>query len=540
MRGKHLSSRRWIVASALGVALAAIFPVVGFADGQPVVGGGVEASDVPAAATLTGVARTINARTAQRLQSPARPAGFAIDRPTIPFSQYRAEKAQAGARPAGAKATPASALSSISVGFSYNADAQGGPGGGWVPPDVNATVGATQVAEVTNADFTVYTKGPSPTLLLNESLATLMNYNTQPLFDPRIEYDTIYNRWIVAAEGFPETSGAQYQFLAVSTTSNAAGSYFVYALGIPNGALGGNFWDYPQHSLTQDAVIFTGNEFNGNSYAGAFTFGIAKALLYNGLGFSVPIFGPFPGTTTPPDVIDQSPRAHLLTFSSYTSAVHNVFKYPNTGYYAIIAASGALPLNGRTAPPSAGQPGACVGPPNCLLDTLDGRFQNDTFQYGDVLWGVHDVVAFGSFPTVEWYQWRTEGGAANTVLQTNLALYSGCSDDFNPSIAAQQDGHAYLTWSVTEPVGCSLLKPSVVVTGRIAADAASTMATPALVSTSPFILTGNYDPNHGTQRWGDTSSMRFDGASANGWFANEYVPTSSCCWGTRIGRMTAS
>jgi hypothetical protein len=99
MRGKHLAARRWVVASGLGIALAVVFPVIGFADGPPIVGGGVETSDVPAAATMTGQATSINARTATHLTSPARPADAAVNRPTISFKEYRQMKARAAAVP---------------------------------------------------------------------------------------------------------------------------------------------------------------------------------------------------------------------------------------------------------------------------------------------------------------------------------------------------------------------------------------------------------------------------------------------------------
>src|SRR5207248_11740303 len=57
-----------------------------------------------------------------------------------------------------------------------------------------------------------------------------------------------------------------------------------------------NFWDFPQLGMDQDAVLITANILNGNTFLGADFFAVAKARLYNGLGFSVPVFTGLVGT----------------------------------------------------------------------------------------------------------------------------------------------------------------------------------------------------------------------------------------------------
>ena len=66
-------------------------------------------------------------------------------------------------------------------------------------------------------------------------------------------------------------------------------TFFIYNLNV-NFFGNNNFFDFPQLGMDQDAVLFTANIFNGNNFLGADFFAVAKARLYNGLGFSVPVF----------------------------------------------------------------------------------------------------------------------------------------------------------------------------------------------------------------------------------------------------------
>jgi hypothetical protein len=62
---------------------------------------------------------------------------------------------------------------------------------------------------------------------------------------------------------------------------------------------------------------------------------------------------------------------------------------------------------------------------------------------------------------------------------------------------------------------------------------------PSMINTftSGAELTGNFDPNFGTQRWGDTSSVSLDPSSfISFWTWNESVASSSL-WGTRAQKI---
>src|SRR5207253_2277842 len=115
------------------------------------------------------------------------------------------------------------------------------------------------------------------------------------------------------------------------------------------------FFDFPQLGMDQDAVLITANIFNGNTFLGADFFAVAKARLYNGLGFSVPVFTGLVGTLAPPIVRDQNASTFLIaappegtTLSKYRAT--NTSKTPTT-----LVGPVNISVPAYTVPPSAHQ-----------------------------------------------------------------------------------------------------------------------------------------------------------------------------------------
>ena len=179
--------------------------------------------------------------------------------------------------------------------------------------------------------------------------------------------------------------------------------FVVYTFNI-NGACGsGNFWDYPQLGMNQDAVVVTGNCFQGNTYLGARTFGVAKALLYNSLGFSVPVFNVATGdsTTTPSQVFDQNPHMDMLT----RNGPHQIrFNNPANAFYFVGSDRHRdhRVRRHRARLASAGQAGCTTA--SCTLDTGDGRFQAPGVEFGNSLFNVatYGLSGNGTFATPTW------------------------------------------------------------------------------------------------------------------------------------------
>src|SRR5213075_2300128 len=96
--------------------------------------------------------------------------------------------------------------------------------------------------------------------------------------DPVLLYDQLANRWLVSQ--FAGASVPTDQCIAVSTSSDATGSYHRYAF-----HLGSNFFDYPHLSVWPDAYYMSMNVFNssGTAFLGPQPFAFDRAKMLQGL-----------------------------------------------------------------------------------------------------------------------------------------------------------------------------------------------------------------------------------------------------------------
>ena len=386
------------------------------------------------------------------------------------------------------------------------------------PPDTHGAVGTTHFVQVTNSHIDMWTRQNTQTLPLAKSvtLATFFGYTTETLFDPRVVYDSTWNRWIVTADAFAESSTVQRFFIAVSTTADPTGSFFIYNLNVT--FFVNDFFDFPQLGMDQDAVLFTANIFNGPNFHGADFFAVAKARLYNGLGFSVPVFTGLVGTLAPPIVRDQNSSTFLIaappsgtTLSKYTAT--------NTSKGTALTAPVSITVPSYSVPPSAHQPGTTK-----LLDSSDSRFVNASTQSGNDLWQTH-TIALGSFPAPKFYRLNT---STNTVTQSGSYFASATSDDFNASIAANDAGDCFVTWTSTD----TSRQAQVRLSGKRSADA-GIAAGPSAFTSPTFYHPSADNP----ERWGDYSAVTTDPLdAARAWLVNEKVNDGGLLWGSRIVR----
>src|SRR5207237_1276316 len=114
------------------------------------------------------------------------------------------------------------------------------------PPDTNGAVGITQYVQWVNESFAVFDKstgalikGPVAGNQLFQALGSSHPCAINNDGDPIAQYDKLAGRWVLTQ--FSVTGGPPFfQCVAVSTTSDATGSYHVYAFQQPN------FNDYPK------------------------------------------------------------------------------------------------------------------------------------------------------------------------------------------------------------------------------------------------------------------------------------------------------
>ncbi|MDO8434485.1 MAG: hypothetical protein Q7S58_18980 [Candidatus Binatus sp.] len=474
--------------------------------------------------------------------------GAIINAPTIPLSEYKSLKAWS-AEPVGSKGPgssgPSGAYVPVTKGVNFAGSVQGENGKSFVPPDTHMAAGLAELVETTNSSIDVFSKVSSGTpALLRTTSQNAFTGSVDTLGDSRVIYDQTANRWIITIDDFSGlTNGAKPSYyLAVSKTPYAAvktgvvgsGSFFVYPVFISTNP-SGLFYDYPQLGMDQDAILLTANMFTPSSFFANMVHSIAKQRIYNGLGFSFSIFfaSAASGTLAPPILqnFDQNPNDYFLAapVGSGKTALHKYTmssssRRPNnfTGPISITVASYTTP------PPPATQPSPCNVAAD-RLDTLDGRFQNASFQVGNNVWNVH-TRSVGGFAKPKFYQ---VNAGTNALVQSAQFFKSSTSFDFNPSISGVNSS-VIVNWSATDPDHG--LKLMVMFGGRVSTTALNTIsvrATPAF--TSPACLTGSFDSRFGMQRWGDYSTVSLDWQFAGGngifWILNEDAPSAS--WGSR-------
>jgi len=332
-------------------------------------------------------------------------------------------------------------------------------------------------------------------------------------------YDSTFNRWVVTADAFNEAPTVQRFFIAVSTTSDPTGPYFIYNINA-DFFQNGNFFDFPQLGLDQNSVLITANIFSTSSFLGADMLSIAKARLYNGLGFSVPVFTGLQATLAPPNVLDQNSNTFFLAAPPSGSSL-SAYRLINSSnaFQAQLFGPSSVSVPSYNPPPNAPQPNTSI-----LLDTSDSRFVNASTQLGNSLWQVH-TIGFAGFATPRFYEINTDDF---TVKQSNFFYASGSSSDFNASIAVNSFNQPFVTWSSTDP--------SQGINAQIRTSSCS--ATPCdfgtglATFTSPTFLSGN---GGAVQRWGDYSAVTIDPTnSASAWIVNETIDSSGAFWRSGI------
>jgi len=508
----HLNSRIKNFSSAAVIGCVALLSVSAASAEQTI---------APSATLEVAPATIVDAQPNYVMEQPLPPRDIPF-RPTMDRAAYDAAKAQAANSyaPGAVKpfteafaplATPIIKLTNFS-GHSATE--------GLRPPDTHGAVGTTHFVQVTNSHIDMWRRSNAPVLALAKSvtLATFFNYTTRVLFDPRVVYDSTWNRWIVTADAFAESGTVQRFFIAVSTSADPTSSFHVYNVNV-DFFHNGNFWDFPQLGMDQDAVLFTANIFHGG-FIGADFFAVAKARLYNGLGFAVPVFTGLTGTLAPPIVRDQNASTFLLaaptsgtTFRKYTAT--NTSK----GFGISLAAAVNITVPSYTIPPDARQPGTAK-----RLDTSDSRFVNASTQNGVDLWQTH-TIALGGFPAPKFYRINT---TTNTVTQSGFYFASATSDDFNASIAANNGGNCFVTYSSTNAsVG---INAQVRLSGKANGDA-GILAGPNAFTSITFYHPSSDNP----ERWGDYSAVTTDPLNANNaWLVNEQINAGGILWGSHI------
>jgi hypothetical protein len=420
-----------------------------------------------------------------------------------------------------------------------------------VPPDTEGDVGTTRYVQVVNLLMAVYDKatgtrvfGPVRTNSIWTGFGGICETNNDG--DPIVLYDDAADRWLVSQFAI----GADgHQCIAISTTSDPAGSYFRYDFVVSPTF----FNDYPKLGVWSDAYYMTANEFNG-SYRGVIAVAFERARMLAGLSAQMVRFGPltcaaecyfsmqpahFEGGTAPPA---GEPAPFIQSWDDETWGTgsgpdgYRMFEFHVDWTTPASSTFTALPQV-NTAEFDAefcGFSRSCIPQPapGEGLDVL-GQFTMYRAQYRN--FGTHQSLLVNhtvdvngaSRAGVRWAELRTTGGAW-FLHQTGTFAPADGHHRWMGSAAINGQGDIAVGYSISS----GSLFPSVRYVTRAAGDPLGT-----LPGGEVTLVAGAGVQQASSNRWGDYSTMSVDPSDdCTFWFTQEYYANSgSFDFKTRIG-----
>lgn len=403
----------------------------------------------------------------------------------------------------------------------------------WLQPDANGAVGATQYVQWVNTNFSIYDKstgalidGPVAGNSLWSALGGACSATNNG--DPIVQYDKAAARWVFTQRSIP-SGGPNYQCVAVSTTSDATGTFYLYAFSLPN-----YFPDYPKLGVWSDAYYLSINleTLSPFHYIGPYICALQRSALLTGASATSQCFqlssnyisllpSDLDGLTAPPD---GSPDYFIGLGSNSLNLwqFHVNFSIPSQ---TTLTGPTNIPVSAfnLTCPNQ-----ACVSQPGTSeqLTTWDDRlmyrFAYRNFGSHESLVALHSVVV-GDRVVPRWYELRSPGN--HPYVYQGGAYAPDSNSRWMGSIAMDQLGDMALGYSVSG----SSTYPSIRYTGRLATDPTGT-----LESENTIMNGSGSEPS--VNNWGDYTSMSVDPSDdCTFWYTNEYLASNgSYNWHTRI------
>ena len=404
------------------------------------------------------------------------------------------------------------------------------------PPDTNGAVGATQFVQWVNESFAVFDKatgalqfGPAAGNTLWQGFGGPCETNNDG--DPIAQYDRIANRWVLSQFSVSGTGGF-FQCIAVSTTSDATGSYFRYAFQQPN------FNDYPKIGMWPDAYYVTFNIFT-STFQGARVCAFDRARMINGAAATQECFqlstsfasllpADLDGATSPPP--GGSPN-YLLNFGTNSLRLwkfHVDFATP-----ANATLTGPTTIAVAAFSPACGG-GACVPQPgtrqklDSLADRLMYRLAYRNRGGTETLVVSHSVKVSGNKKSevdgVRWYEVRDPNATPSVFQQGTFS--PDATSRWMSSAAMDKLGNIAVGYSASS----GTVHPAVRYAVRQAGDP------PGTLQAETSVIEGGGSQLTNLNRWGDYSAMTIDPVDdCTFWYTNEYLKANGTFnWSTRI------
>ena len=438
---------------------------------------------------------------------------------TIPMPLVRDAPVPSGAADPIVQAAPG-ALLSVAPGLNFEGVVPTG-----APPDPNGAVGATQFLEWVNTVFSVYDKSTGALELGPAAGRTFWNGFGGPCEsndrgDVIAQYDKAAARWVAMqlVGGSPTAL-----CLAVSTTSDATGTYNRYEFATPD------FPDFPKLGVWTDAYYVSANTPAQSLCA------LDRAQMLVGAPASIQCFqitGGFfnflpadiDGSTLPP-----AGAPGIFLELGHDSASLNLWKF-HVDFASPASSTLTGPVNLPVAPfsqsTSSCNLSGCVPQPGSttLLELISGLH----YRLGYRNFGSHESlvvsqsVLVGSSAGMRWYEIRNPSSTPSVFQQGTYA--PDANFRWMGSLAMDHAGDMAMGYSVSS----STVHPSIAYTGRVPTDPLGTMESENTIIVGPASQSS-------FSRWGDYTSMSVDPIDdCTFWYTNEYVKVPNAGDNTRV------
>ena len=424
-------------------------------------------------------------------------------------------------------------LVATTVGMSFSGQAASASAGSWAQPDANGAVGATQFVQWVNVSFAIYDKSTG-TLIKGPVLGNALwegfggPCETTNSGDPIVQYDKLANRWVMTQRAIP-SGGPYYQCVAISSTSDATGTFYRYAFALPN-----YFPDYPKLAVWPDAYYLSIDMeiLQPFSHVGPYICALNRNSMLAGAAATAQCFqlgsnylSLLPSDldgSTPPPVGSPDYFIGLGANSLNLWQFHVNFSTPSlttlTGPTNIPVATFSNSCSNQ----------ACVSQPGTSeqlttwTDRVMYRLAYRNFG-GHESMVVNHSVNTGSSIGVRWYEIRSPGNEPFVFQQGTYAPDS--SNRWMGSIAMDTVGDIALGYSHSSATSY----PSVFYTGRLSTDPLGT-----LEGETSIVSGTGIQPS--VNNWGDYTSMSVDPVDdCTFWYTNEYLTANgSTNWRTNI------
>ena len=356
------------------------------------------------------------------------------------------------------------------------------------PPDGAIAVSPTYIVEAVNDELSVWTKTYDATGQLSavtravDAASLDLFFGSNPncytgandffglVSDPSADYDVAHDRFMLAMISFDQLFLTSSVCVAVTTTGDPTGNWFIYAFPVSPFT---SLLDFPRAVIGSDGQIYlAGNLFTFDAFgnpvfrnARAYAFKTSDMYVGSATTGMVVSAGNDPQTSAPADSLTPARAVGVSGMyfvsasnpaSPATGSVITLWKWTDPFGANVFVRSGSVTVATYTQPPNALQPNAfppgvtdCTQPGAICIATNDAR--NLTAHWsGDTVWAAHAIGCTQAGTPVACVQWYRLGSLDGTPA----LLQQGIVDDGRPgqyrsfpSLAADANGNVVLAYA---------------------------------------------------------------------------------------------